>query len=124
MENRVGALKKVVDVHGEKLTEMKTDIDFIKDLLLQMNKKTLSVVGDHSMNKNERPWEEEESGKTKEDKDVPLRSWIKKVELPTFEGHDPLGWLARAEKFFEVQQVKTSERLRLAFFSMEGNVVH
>jgi len=65
MENRVGALKKVVDVHGEKLTEMKTDIDFIKDLLLQMNKKTPSVVGDHSVNKNEKPWEEEEkSGET------------------------------------------------------------
>lgn len=55
---------------------------------------------------------------------MPLRSWVKKVELPTFEGHDPLGWLARAEKFFEVQQVKPSERLRLAFISMKGNAVH
>ena len=46
---------------------MKTDIGFIKDLLLQMNKKTPSVVGDHSVNKNEKPWEEEEeSGETKE----------------------------------------------------------
>ena len=106
-ENWVGSLEKAIDVPGEKLTEMKTDIDFIKDLLLQMNKKTPSVVGDHFVNKNEKPWElEEESGKTEEDEDVPLRSWVKKVELPTFEGHDPLGWLARAEKFFEVQQVK------------------
>ena len=103
---------------------MKTDIGFIKDLLLQMNKKTPSVVGDHSVNKNEKPWEEEEeSGETEEDKDVPLHSWVKKVELPTFEGHDPLGWLARAEKFFEVQQVKPLERLRLAFISMEGNAI-
>ena len=30
--------EKAVDVHGEKLIEMKTNIDFIKDLLLQMNK--------------------------------------------------------------------------------------
>ena len=37
-ENWVGSLEKAIDVPGEKLTEMKTDIDFIKDLLLQMNK--------------------------------------------------------------------------------------
>ena len=40
-----------------------------------MNKKTALVVGDHSVNKNEKPWEEEEeSGKIEEDEDVPLRS--------------------------------------------------
>ncbi|KAL5192892.1 hypothetical protein HKD37_20G055210 [Glycine soja] len=43
-----------------------------------------------------------------------------KVELPTFEGSDPLGWVARAERFFKVQQIKPTEKLRLAFISMEG----
>jgi len=37
-----------------------------------------------------------------EDADV-QRPWMKRVELPTFEGRDPLGWISRAEKFFEVQ---------------------
>nr|KYP39109.1 hypothetical protein KK1_039592 [Cajanus cajan] len=54
------------------------------------------------------------------DEDATTHSWLKKVVLPTFEGSDPLGWLARAEKFFEVHQVKSSERLRVAFISMEG----
>jgi len=49
---------------------------------------------------------------------------IKKVELPTLRGQDPLGWLARAKKIFKVQQVKTNEKLKLAFISMEENVVH
>jgi len=31
------------------------------------------------------------------------------VELPSFEGANPSGWLARAEKFFEVQSVSSRE---------------
>lgn len=52
------------------------------------------------------------------------RSWTKKVELPSFEGSDPLGWIARAEKFFEVQKRRPLEKLLLAFISMEGMTVH
>jgi hypothetical protein len=33
-------------------------------------------------------------------------------------------WVTGAERFFEVQNVKTSERLCLDFISMEGNEVH
>lgn len=42
------------------------------------------------------------SGLQKDDKNY---RWIKKVELPIFEGIDPIGWIARAEKFFEIQQI-------------------
>ena len=28
------------------------------------------------------------------------KHWMKKVELPTLEGSDPMGWISRAEKFF------------------------
>lgn len=52
------------------------------------------------------------------------REWAKKVELPWFEGSDPLEWVAWAEKFFEVQQVKPTKKVRLAFISMDNNVVH
>jgi len=37
------------------------------------------------------------------------------MELPTFEGKDPLGLLASAENVFEVQEVKPSKKLKLAF---------
>jgi len=33
------------------------------------------------------------------------RPSTKRVELLAFEGSDPLGWMARAEMFFEVQNV-------------------
>lgn len=46
------------------------------------------------------------------------------MELPSFEGVDPLGWIARAATFFEVQRVKSSKKLLLAFISMEGDAVH
>jgi len=50
-------------------------------------------------------------------------SWMKKVEMPSFEGNDSLGWITHAEKLFDLQQVAKSECLRLAFISMEGNVI-
>ncbi|KAK7247608.1 hypothetical protein RIF29_42494 [Crotalaria pallida] len=51
-------------------------------------------------------------------------SWAKKVELPCFDGTDPMGWVARAEKFFEVHQTKDSEKVQIAFVSMEGTAIH
>ncbi|WVY94338.1 hypothetical protein V8G54_033426 [Vigna mungo] len=36
-------------------------------------------------------------------------NWVKRVELPTFEGFDPMGWIARAEKVFETQGVIKEE---------------
>lgn len=65
--------------------------------------------------------EEEVEGRRLNDGET-HRSWMK-VELPTFEGSDPLGWVARAERFFKVQQIKPTEKLRLAFISMEGKAV-
>ena len=87
--------------------ELKFDMNYIKDFLLQMkNKKSSYIEEDNSVNKNEKPVEElEEIGESKEEKNFPLRSWVKKVELPAFEGNDPLGWLARQEKFFEVHKI-------------------
>ena len=53
------------------------------------------------------------------------KQWIrKKVELPYFDGSDPMGWLARAEKFFEVHSVKPELRVDMAMVSMEGSTVH
>lgn len=44
-----------------------------------------------------------------EDKDLPL-SWMKRVELPTIEGNDPMFWIARIEKFWGSES-KPSEKL-------------
>jgi len=42
-----------------------------------------------------------------------------KVKLPFFAG-DPIGWIVRGEKFFEVLEIFSSDSLKLEFISMEG----
>ncbi|RZB90662.1 hypothetical protein D0Y65_023229 [Glycine soja] len=50
--------------------------------------------------------------------------WAKKVELPTFMGTYLIGWIARAEKFFEVQEIPSFHKLEYAFMSMEAAATH
>lgn len=60
----------------------------------------------------------------KEDKRENQR-WMKKVELPSIEGGDPIEWIYRTGKFFEVQEVrKLHLEKKLAFMSMEERVSH
>ncbi|MCI27372.1 hypothetical protein A2U01_0048570, partial [Trifolium medium] len=35
-----------------------------------------------------------------------FRRSVKKVELPTFDGEDPAGWISRAEVYFRVQDTR------------------
>ena len=53
------------------------------------------------------------------------KQWVKrKVELPNFDGSDPTSWIARAERFFEVNEVKPELWVDMAFVSIEGVAVH
>lgn len=72
-----------------------------------------SVNGDR-IGRREEVGEEWEEGKRENQ-----QGWMKKVELPSFEGGDPIGWISRAEKFFEVHEVTPRERIKLAFIRME-----
>ena len=53
-----------------------------------------------------------------------LRIMAKKVELPTFNGDDPYGWIARAEFYFSVQGVPPELQLQQAQLCMEGMPWH
>lgn len=46
------------------------------------------------------------------------------MELPIFEGPDPLYWINWAEKFFEIQRVAEAEKVELAHISMEGSAAY
>lgn len=48
----------------------------------------------------------------------------KKVELPAFDGIDPVAWITRAETYFEVQRTSEEVRIQLAKLSMEGPTIH
>lgn len=49
---------------------------------------------------------------------------VKKVELPSFDGDDLMGWVTRAETYFEVQGTSEEVKIRLAKLSMEGATIH
>ncbi|XP_022640337.1 uncharacterized protein LOC111242250 [Vigna radiata var. radiata] len=53
------------------------------------------------------------------------KPWRKRVELPTFEGEEPLSWLNRVERFFDIQKVtEDEEKVELAYVSMEGSAAY
>jgi hypothetical protein len=39
-----------------------------------------------------------------------------KLEIPTFDGSDPLGWIFKINQFFEFHQTPEDQRLRMASF--------
>lgn len=126
LESSVEFLKKVTSEWGVHIAEIKKsveDMGEIKDMLASWMKKQGISPEEEDTNSKKGPEEEVEGGGPNEELET-TRSWVKKVELPSFEGSDPLDWVARIEKFFEVQQVKSSVKPRLAFISMEGNTVH
>jgi len=49
---------------------------------------------------------------------------VKEVELPLFDGCDPVGRITRAETYFEVQWKSEEVKIRLAKLSMEGTAIH
>jgi len=83
-----------------------------------------SEGGENSVNGDEKKGEVFERDGNSEEEEEGGKTWARRVELPTFEGIDPQGWVSRAEKFFEVQNVSTKEKLKLAFISMEGGANH
>ncbi|MCI32608.1 retrotransposon gag protein, partial [Trifolium medium] len=53
-----------------------------------------------------------------------FRRSVKKVELPMFEGEDPVGWISRAEVYFRVQDTRPEIKVNLAQLCMEGPTIH
>jgi len=106
----------------ESLLELKELKEVLKDL---KKAEKVSEGGENSVNGEEKKEGNYEcEGNSEEEEEEGVKTWAKRVELPTFEGIDPQGWVSRAEKFFEVQNVSAKEKLKLAFISMEGSANH
>jgi len=130
MEQRTVALEKLISEQERLMAEMRADITGLKESMLDIKEMLrdlkkgdkMSEGGESSVNGDERKEEWSRQGNKSDVEDEgELKPWSRRVELPIFEGVDPMGWLARAEKFFEVQNVIGRERLKLAFISMEGS---
>ncbi|KAF2298169.1 hypothetical protein GH714_016733 [Hevea brasiliensis] len=48
----------------------------------------------------------------------------KKVELPNFDGQDPVGWLARADQYFSAHRTSVETKVPLALVCMVGAALH
>lgn len=53
-----------------------------------------------------------------------FRLSVKKVELPSFDGKDPVAWIDRAETYFEVQKTLDEVQIQLAKLSIEEGTIH
>lgn len=88
------AMEKLVTENARAIEKSRED-DMMEDLLRIMKSMERgskgsrgSVYGDNGKKEDiKEEWEEER----KENQ----REWIKRVELPKFEGEDPLGWISR-----------------------------
>ncbi|XP_052727212.1 uncharacterized protein LOC128194836 [Vigna angularis] len=49
---------------------------------------------------------------------------VKRIELPTFNGNDPAGWISKAEIYFKVQETSEMVKVNLAHLCMEGGTIH
>ena len=43
-----------------------------------------------------------------------------KLHFPKFNGEDPIGWLYRAEQYFEFQNIRAAQRVQLVAFHLKG----
>lgn len=47
-----------------------------------------------------------------------------KLDVPQFDGQDPLGWIFKIIKFFDYQCVSDNKRLMVVSFYMEGPTLY
>jgi len=46
-----------------------------------------------------------------------------KLDIPRFDGSDPLGWIFKINQFFEFHNTPEDQRIRMASFYMEGEAL-
>ncbi|KAL5775656.1 hypothetical protein ACOSP7_013213 [Xanthoceras sorbifolium] len=47
-----------------------------------------------------------------------------KLNFPTYGGDDPMGWIFKAEQYFEFKNIESHQQNQLASFHLEGVVLH
>ncbi|WVZ14135.1 hypothetical protein V8G54_011701 [Vigna mungo] len=131
VENQVEALGIIVDGLKAETTAMRQDSAAIRQDLQEVMRILVGRNRDHegasdgsqsSVNGDRRGRREEENGGRATERTEGQFNWRKKVELPVFEGTNPLNWINRAERFFELHGVMEEEKVRIAYVSMEGSV--
>jgi len=103
MEQRRSALEKLTSDQGRVMMELRNDINGLKEDIIDIKEMLrnlkkgdrLSDGGESSVNGEERRDERvKQSNKSEYEEESEERPWSRRIELPMFEGVDPLdGWL-------------------------------
>lgn len=64
--------------------------------------------------------QEEGEGERREEREMVSH---RKLELPLFDGEDPLGWIFKVERYFSVNGVEEQEKVDAAIVSLEGKAL-
>jgi hypothetical protein len=105
-----------VDAVEERLGRLELSFDsFCETLLTEIRNEIRNTV------QKETPQSSPTTGSSSLDE---FRLSAKKVELPSFNGDDPVAWITRAETYFEVQRISEDVRIPLTKLSMEGPTIH
>eukprot|EP00257_Ricinus_communis_P028075 XP_025015489.1 uncharacterized protein LOC112536827 [Ricinus communis] len=54
---------------------------------------------------------------------IPAPLWPRKLKLPVFEGENPDGWIFRAERYFDINNIPVVDRLKAASVCLEGDAL-
>lgn len=99
-----------IDVVEERLERLETSMAEMKRDIMMELKSLLEKREDESQTTGSNEVQELEE----------FRLSAKKVELPAFDGWDPVAWITRAEMYFDVQRTSEEVRIKLAKLSMDG----
>jgi hypothetical protein len=135
MDARVEALEEGMDEVRSALIDVQVTMKESYANIIALMEKHLGkkVTSDEASGNGEIPT----SSGTPEKKDSPrsgggvhddvtmeFRRSAKRVELPSFDGEDPAGWISRAEVYFKVQGTTPEVKVSLAQLCMDGPTIH
>lgn len=113
MDHRVEALEEGLNEVRASIAGVQTTMrESYANIVALMEKhlgKSIATEGGTS-EKKDKP----ESSEVKNDVTLEFRQSAKKVELPSFDGDDPAGWISRAEVYFRVQGTTPAVKVSLA----------
>lgn len=101
--------------------------NYVRQELRDFREMMMQEFRDTMMSEFTKLWERRQSVERptfSEESVIEYKMAVKKVELPSFDGDDPVGWVTRAETYFEVQGTSEEVKVRLAKLSMEGATIH
>ncbi|KAF7821313.1 Retrotransposable element Tf2 [Senna tora] len=146
MEGRVDTMETEMGAMKGEIAAIQVDITSIKEFMLEMKDSLGRLEGKKTQEhdtggsrlegekeQEEERQEEEGGGENRERRRIPQgddsgaerdNGRYRKLELPIFDGEDPIGWLFRVERYFPVNAVPGEEKLDAVAVCMEGKALN